>query len=1472
MRTCFIIIFIAFTSLVYGQNPAIPLRDSIDAAFTTLNQDSITTGILLDRCLPQFDITQYGAINDTLTDFKAWRGIYRSMYLGAFNRNGFITNDSINKILQLNREADVIPVFILNYNYNSFKLYAVDSNLIYFSNKRFYDSSPQPESPYFTNKVFNACGAFKVSYAANAKFVFSSDYYFSNDAAQIDSLQCDFNDGAGLRTINFGDTVTINYGDLLTHTITVKIFSGGIVKGESSFLFKMSDICPDDYPHDIIGNIAGEIAYPPGDLSDEAKVSAKYTITYGYESDGITKHTSLQNPVLFVSGFDPGYQNYKTTADDCKYGRMGWIDIISGLNYNLEEGTIENWDPEFTYAPDFFDQLFLDGYDVIFLDFKDGTDYMQRNAYTLVHMIEWINEHKAPDADETVIIGASMGGQLVRYALTYMESNNVSHCSRLFIAFDSPAKGANVPLGLQSFAWFVHYISPEGSDGSKDSEFQLESLRAPAARQLLIPHFEGEYPSGIHSYRTDFYNELFAMDVDGYPDNIRKVAVANGNKTAQPQAGLSDGQKFLELEVDKLFGYALGQSYFSPGYLNDLGHNSVFYGKYKVLGLTVLDYDIIPPADADGFDTAPGSKQSRLTEMDDDFDDTGSEHFDVYKDYFCFVPSISALDIYTAELDFDIESEIFEDAPDSYYPFFAYYAPEDIDENHVQLSIAADDDAGNTAWSIEQINKNAYDLVTALPNISLGTTYNYGNAYKNIVHSLDINSGGLLQINGNYNTDYGDGSPAVAGSTFTVYTSACNNSIITINSGGILEIGDDNDPVDNNKGILEVLDGSAIYVNTGGILKIRRNSQLNLRSGAILYLEPGGVIEIEEGGFLAMDDGSQLKLNGGVLDLKDSNAQLKLFSGGEIIVAAGVDFTLDSEGFFEYYDDGIFTMLGSTGKFILAGDGDTDLKMRLQEDADFYLQTHDVDIYNCKLSFNDNALFRVEANNTSLDLVNYEDFSTSVKAKSAILADNIVSLDVYNCDFTGFSHPVKVENVTVCPEDVNVNLQYNTFTGMGNIAITATNVDRIYMNANSVTGSATAEGGVWLEGVTDATIENGNIQGFTGVDAAGVFLWNTARLVLDKATIKNNNYGVDMHASSIYMRNKATIKNNATGIYAFGGSDYGVSNPTGAMKKISVGDVGCGWIIQNTNYGILAQDMQLEIDQIIHDNADSEPGNPIPNRFDGNGIGIQACYEYYDADDLGDTEIMAEHNHWQTGGGPASGYLKGGFDEDTHNCTSITFSTACYLETKPNNCVCNYDDCADEDCAVQLTEEEITLRLAETSCNTTIPKLGGGGTVTIAQQFRTAYVKYLDGDYNYAYQNFNHLKNKVNQNYPQGLSKGVCNTLYKEAVMYVELCSLLATVHCQPPFYTERLADEYSGAEFDVALYPNPANTLFTIVTNTSGIIAYNVYDMQGSKVVAGNFQTQTDIAVTGWPSGIYLIYLRNETNGNSNNVKLAVE
>ena len=66
----------------------------------------------------------------------------------------------------------------------------------------------------------------------------------------------------------------------------------------------------------------------------------------------------------------------------------------------------------------------------------------------LVELIKSINDQKVGDY-ENVVIGPSMGGLISRYALNYMESIGVDHETRLYVSFDTPHAGANVPIGFQ---------------------------------------------------------------------------------------------------------------------------------------------------------------------------------------------------------------------------------------------------------------------------------------------------------------------------------------------------------------------------------------------------------------------------------------------------------------------------------------------------------------------------------------------------------------------------------------------------------------------------------------------------------------------------------------------------------------------------------------------------------------------------------------------------------------------------------------------------------------------------------------------------------------------------------------------------------------------------------------------------------------------------------------------------------------
>ena len=134
---------------------------------------------------------------------------------------------------------------------------------------------------------------------------------------------------------------------------------------------------------------------------------------------------------------------------------------------------------------DLIDELNDLGYDVIIVNhpvnesngIDGGSDYIQRNAFTLISLVRYINETKQGN-EPNVVIGPSMGGLISRYALAYMEKklaetgNNTkwNHDTRLWVSFDSPHQGANIPIGVQKG---IQYFA---------DEFEVES-----AQEFLNP-------------------------------------------------------------------------------------------------------------------------------------------------------------------------------------------------------------------------------------------------------------------------------------------------------------------------------------------------------------------------------------------------------------------------------------------------------------------------------------------------------------------------------------------------------------------------------------------------------------------------------------------------------------------------------------------------------------------------------------------------------------------------------------------------------------------------------------------------------------------------------------------------------------------------------------------------------------------------------------------------------------------------
>lgn len=235
-----------------------------------------------------------------------------------------------------------------------------------------------------------------------------------------------------------------------------------------------------------------------------------------------------------------------------------------------------------------------------------GADYIERNALALVALIKQVNSKLLQNGSTSklAVFGPSMGGQISRYALAYMEKkfaqtgvNSWKHNTYLWVSIDSPHLGANIPMGVQSLL----NLAKESSDGAK--EFYEKGLGSPAARQQIIEFHKEKpvtiYPFGNPIQTTDYnnadpnnlnsqttlqnmpinrgssffqqhYNSQFnngVVNSKGWPVNLRKIAMTNGSltgskETIKPSGApgtnfAGDGAKILNIRGFQRFNYDL---------------------------------------------------------------------------------------------------------------------------------------------------------------------------------------------------------------------------------------------------------------------------------------------------------------------------------------------------------------------------------------------------------------------------------------------------------------------------------------------------------------------------------------------------------------------------------------------------------------------------------------------------------------------------------------------------------------------------------------------------------------------------------------------------------------------------------------------------------------------------------------------------------------------------------------------------
>lgn len=650
-----------------------------------LLKDKTQTKILYDRV--------FGISNATHLENKPVSSLFFKQVYHEIQRADFLERlpkyDYLKEQTNLGFAENKVPLSLLITEFESQNKAAIDNHNFYL------DANEQWNVKSITNAFdkhnLTLIAPLLASYKSTAvTFVLKDNLIFNTTNKSIQQITADFNDGKGFRVLTKNQSIKVEFLTAGKQNIQfrIQLSNGAIINQSATFQsgtvdnsFAKNANATQDI--NTINTISSTIPYQGYGETQAFLGQAEYEI-FPDVVNGI-----LDKPIFLLDGFDPG--------DARKIPN-----IYSIMNYG-------------TTGSNLADDLRAQGFDVIILNFPTytrpgttnvidgGVDYIQRNAMILVELINQINAQKV-GTEKNVVIGPSMGGLIARYGLRYMETHNLNHDTRLYISFDSPHLGANVPIGFQHLFNYMGY-GPLGDvtlQGLVDGMF-----KSPAGREMLIDQFEGHLqsgsafefntsaasllPTGCPNYRTPFQNELNTM---GFPLTTRNVAIANGagngTMTGTPDMivmghtfNISTTQRAI---IDLRFTPLANQT-------NEVSH---FKAQQQVLGFWFTGYESLAnskaPTTSNGLDSAPGGRFDMSTiAATAGTNAVLSEFFNnLLIQYFDFIPTNSALSISNTSNWYQPVSA------NSNTPFLAQSVPS-VNENHVTLN------AQNTAFALNEI-------------------------------------------------------------------------------------------------------------------------------------------------------------------------------------------------------------------------------------------------------------------------------------------------------------------------------------------------------------------------------------------------------------------------------------------------------------------------------------------------------------------------------------------------------------------------------------------------------------------------------------------------------------------------------------------------------------------------------------------------------------------------------------------------
>jgi len=925
------------TSYRHDSMPAIAPLQMLKILFQNLTGTEITTGILIDKSLPFVNFNNFTGDTtvDSIPTYHSILGLVAEMNRGAIDSTSLpfpsvvAYRDTVDQYVA----QGLVPICIFSAAYNKIKPNSIANNRLILSSGQLYDVTPRDSSPYASQYAFAAASGLAVQKSYDVTFIVPSFLALDNTGGGFGSLQIDFGDGGGLVAVALNTPYTIHYvpgGMSPMIKLRIAVFPG---LGTPKVTYTQIYIQPSP-----TGQYGSGTTLNWNISATSRHSGGKVTIGLGCGND------RLMRPLIVAKGFDP------TNSIDYKE----FIKEFLAFNSQNLANEVNNA-----------------GYDIVYVDYNNNLDSIERNARLLEDVIVQVNETLVANGshEQPVVLGISMGGLISRWCLKTMENEHTAnsakpvHNVKKFISFDSPQRGAYVPLSVQYLLEQLYYLKLD-KDNFRDENPQIAEfynvLTSPAASEMLVLQVHDYKTMNMHKSENIVYAKssfmsqatpfLAGLETLGYPADCRNVAIANGSQVGKDQGYgganvqmasiVPGGLMMLFLELLQTGPYITITANSLP--TRAMGSQVIYDGHVGFM-FAGLGYDIstlhVSVQNTDALENAPGGQYDindfvasnngpTITQLIKNEVANSGCIATINHTSFCFIPTVSALDVQANTSNDPFvnvgSAGIIANNLTKFKNYVANTATSGVvNELHTDFSIT---NQPLFEYELGLINRTldsiGYGVVLANISYNFGYNATYGDQTLDRIGSTDVYNGTILV---NYNTRIGlyaaGNNNPTTGSNFDVYTEGADcyggPVTVTIDTTGGIWLGDSSV---GNTGTFWIGASSSLWLYGGA--KISPNCHIIVQNGGAMYLM-GGTINISaNAGITVLRGGILIDSTGALIRLYDSSSVIDI--EGKLHIASGQTFFINSgnQGYVRFVqtsvDAGTRNITG-TGAFVLNG-------------------------------------------------------------------------------------------------------------------------------------------------------------------------------------------------------------------------------------------------------------------------------------------------------------------------------------------------------------------------------------------------------------------------------------------------------------------------------------------------------------------------------------------------------------------------